>query len=108
MPVGNPTHRFKDGTTTANTTVSLPGVTGRTVCAWWAIRNSSDTDMYVKSETSGTPPAFVDDATDAILIQPGEYKIVGLAGPNNSYDLQEYGVFCTASAKAYVIEYKKV
>jgi hypothetical protein len=96
--VTNPSHIIEDFTTTANTTVTP--YTVRTPCGWFAVQNKSDTDIYIKTVATNT-------SANAILIPAGAYKLVGgMVGQANGYDLNEYGVFCTASGKTYTIERK--
>lgn len=93
-------HKFIDKTIAVANTAEQKFAT-RTPCAWWAVFNHSAVDtLYVKTNTDN-------DALNAIPVDPGAYKIIGLVGPPaNGYDLSDYRfVSALTAAHRFTVEY---
>ena len=94
-------HFFVDKTITAGN-VTEQMFSTRTICVWFAVQNNHATKtLYVKTSTA-------DDATNAVAILPGEYKVVGVLRTGVSpYDLSEYRFFSDTTAHPFMVEYMK-
>lgn len=92
--------------TTNNTTQKLLGglktaAPVRSPAVWVAIQNNHATaSLYLKSTTA-------DNATNAIIILAGEYKLVGPASATSIYNLDDLYIFGAASGHPYAIERMK-